>query len=1417
MAYICAAVNPKNTPSSRFIHTVVLLNLCVHLVTLTSSCVSDVVKDARHSRVDSLNLLSYQQRYRNIEQSLFYAREAELLATNYADGMAEALNHEAYVCYQQMDFDGAISLCQKVYQTTNNQLELLVADVMMMKVCQRTSDDTHFFLYRNQAEKRLKRIGEAEHMLSGHNHDRLVFARSEFRIVSSTYFYYLQQYDRALNEINLVRNECPDITSRDTAQWLYYTYMKGSGGLCEGDTSLEIRLREFDFLFRCYTQSRSSAFLYFEANSLQALASLLKDDAVRDLIKQERRGAYEYLSSLYGNVESDSLSQEEELPFALARRALECFEHYDDLFQTACAYRTLGELEFHRHNYDAALVFYQNALSFVNQHHAIYYPQDSTRFLKAYAVDDTQSVEVQWLQTPNVKTVPEWIAGIRQQMSMAYSALDERQASDYNRNVYLDLLEHTRQDNEQESRYQELSEDTRILTWWLVAVLALIFLFLVLWMIWLVRWRHQNAAYTAQLQQALEEGWRILFSQNEKEQESAFHAMEQQELLRPYLDFAQHNRKLLSDLDDERQMLLEEKQVAELRITENKRKNVENRAKMMLVYGVLPFLDRIRNEVRRLGQSSERSIERLQYIDELVDKINEYNDLITQWIQLRQGELNLHIESFAVQELFEVIARGSMKFQQKGISLQVNPSDAWIKADKALTLFMLNTLADNAGKFTSHGGQITIGATETEYYVELYVSDTGCGLSAEDIDTICNSKVYNASEIGQANEEVKSHKGTGFGLLNCKGIIEKYRKTNNLFNVCLFGIESILGQGSRFYFRLPRIMRKALHLLVLMFTMSLTSCDMIPQRMRTSYLDVVVPDSVLMHPHIKGAVRCVDSLYEANIHAQYYKALTYADSACCYLNFYVQGSGVNALPFIDLRKDESVAEFPESSWLNAGIILDYKLLLTLRNETAVAALALHDWVLYAHNNEAYTRLYKALSEDTSLDAYCTLMERTRTNRNISLALVLIFIPVALWGFYFVVFCRRMQLRRNMMQVLHINKSLLAEVMSRPMRIHDVNSLQPLLQKIAEGLDEIHPTMGVSLLLHDDEDAEFITVSYGILGISESMAADLMKQCLQAEQRMDWNELQLRAYPLIFEQPDHTPYGFGVLLIHSESGVLFEAQQMTEEWVLRYVSLLIYQTVMRQKWGTETLETAEEERARAVYEMEKLHVQNQVLDNCLSTITHETMYYPGRIRKMVKVLKQANVDEAIFLQTVHELSELTTYYKEVYSLLCAQADRQLTEVSFRRSQVSVDEMLNRIEHLFKSKQARLQNSCALSVRATTSNLYVRADYHLLNYLMELLMVESIERSKCLTECCLQLTAEPDNGFVRFTWCETLTALSTKQVEQLFMPESGLFSYLICKQIIREHDMYTNHCGCRMTTMMNEEENSCTIMFTLPIVK
>ena len=62
--------------------------------------------------------------------------------------------------------------------------------------------------------------------------------------------------------------------------------------------------------------------------------------------------------------------------------------------------------------------------------------------------------------------------------------------------------------------------------------------------------------------------------------------------------------------------------------------------------------------------------------------------------------------------------------------------------------------------------------------------------------------------------------------MNCKGIIEKYRKTNEVFRVCLFNVESTLGKGSRFYFRLPTGVRKTLMVfLCIFFSIGMSSCN----------------------------------------------------------------------------------------------------------------------------------------------------------------------------------------------------------------------------------------------------------------------------------------------------------------------------------------------------------------------------------------------------------------------------------------------------------------------------------------------------------------------------------------------------------------------------------------------------------------
>ena len=46
----------------------------------------------------------------------------------------------------------------------------------------------------------------------------------------------------------------------------------------------------------------------------------------------------------------------------------------------------------------------------------------------------------------------------------------------------------------------------------------------------------------------------------------------------------------------------------------------------------------------------------------------------------------------------------------RGVKLTVQPTDATVKADRTLTLFMINTIADNARKFTPAGGEVVVSA-----------------------------------------------------------------------------------------------------------------------------------------------------------------------------------------------------------------------------------------------------------------------------------------------------------------------------------------------------------------------------------------------------------------------------------------------------------------------------------------------------------------------------------------------------------------------------------------------------------------------------------------------------------------------------------------------------------------------------------
>ena len=1418
------------------------------------SC-TDMVPTKEVRLIDSLNGKAYTYRYRSLDSSYKYANEAYRQVNFYKSGKAEASNNLGFCAFMAMDFDRAEALHKEVYKLTKNELELLIADIGLMKICQRTAMNKEFYDYRNSALKRMKRIREESDLFADrHEALRLDYAFTEFFIVSSIYYYYLQQRQEAITSLNRIPE---DEALTDTNQLLYYHYIKGSASLVEATKPEDRKMREFDQLYITWRTAVQTNHPYFEGNGLQGLANLMVSPNNFELFRT-RRG---YALDQFG-FPVDSL-----LPLRMAQRALEKFREYNDLYQIAGAYVSIGKYMNEHGRYTEALDTLAKALDCVNQHHMLYYHHaaDTLDKLHVFVEGDTTYTGVPWIMQEDVRTVPEWISRIREQLRVSYAGLGMKYASDYNRNIYLDILNYTRQDKELESRYLSLEADSRQMTLVLSLVIVGLVLVVILWWFFNKRSKIRNQVDVERLQRILtlcrditssipmnvpliQQGIDQLFGKGRLQLEIPeegkaalvpLHRLNRDEkalvhVLEPYIVWAADNEQMVEALSDERMQLEKQRYVYEQHIAGNKRQNLIKKACLAIVNGINPYIDRILNEVHKLTErgyidNAKIKKEKYQYIDELVTTINEYNDILALWIKMKQGTLSLNIETFSLNELFELLGKGRRAFEMKNQKLEIEPTTVMVKADRALTLFMINTLAENARKYTPEGGTIKVYARTTEdAYVEISVEDNGRGISEEDVAHIIGEKVYDSRVIGMKNaadpEVLKENKGSGFGLMNCKGIIEKYKKTNDLFRGCVFDVESELGKGSRFYFRLPSGVRKAMGvlLLCLLLPLGMVSClhDPIPPMLQDGDSIVVVMDSAY-EDLLDVASDYANAAYFANVDENYELALQYIDSAMLFLNEHYEKYARPDRPhrYMKLVGEGTPAEI---SWWNELFDSDYHVILDIRNEAAVAFLALKQLDAYSYNNSAFTDLYKLQGEDQTLEAYCRQLERSNTNKTVGIILCFVLLIVSLVGYYFLYMRKRLQNRLNLEQVLEINQKVFAASLVRPQEQENAEALQreeSTLKEIPQRIvDEAFGSVNELLTIDRMGIAVYNETTHRLEYASRpgQEMPEMVEQCFSAGEYL--SEQHLQAIPLMVEAGGEHQC-VGVLYLERREGTEQETDRLLFELVARYVAIVVFNAVVKLATKYRDIESAHEETRRASWEDSMLHVQNMVLDNCLSTIKHETIYYPNKIKQIVGRLNTQKLSETEEREAVETMTELIEYYKGIFTILSSCASRQLEEVTFRRTVIPVQELLDAAGKYFKKLMKNRPERIELEIESMEAK--VIGDVNQLRFLLENLIDEALTVRE---DGVIRLQARKDNEYIRFLFTDTRREKSVEELNQLFYPNLARMTsgekgelrgteYLVCKQIIRDHDEFAGRRGCRINAEP-AEGGGFTVYFTIP---
>ena len=333
----------------------------------------------------------------------------------------------------------------------------------------------------------------------------------------------------------------------------------------------------------------------------------------------------------------------------------------------------------------------------------------------------------------------------------------------------------------------------------------------------------------------------------------------------------------------------------------------------------------------------------------------------------------------------------------------------------------------------------------------------------------------------------------------------------------------------------------------------------------------------------------------------------------------------------------------EIQWLHQHVSMPYNLILSMRNEVAVAALGLKYWNLYSYNNQVYIQLFRERSADNTLSTYVKMMQKSESNKNIAIALLSFIFLLIFPAYYFLYYRHRIYYQFCVHKIDNINQVLLGE-----------DSAKNKLAKINE--------------------------------------------------------------------------------LWASNKQIFNPQFSRLNAIVAQIQSALKQRIQTEEVQVHEMEILEDDLHRSDYENSQLYISNSVLDNCLSTLKHETMYYPSKIKLLVE-----KKDE-----NLAPLKEISTYYRDLFKILSAQAMRQVDNTS-------------------------------------------RVDDELLQYLFDMLQQQN--KAKPIMQI-----QQRDETYTFIDLTMQNLQLSDEALSALFTPDTHDMQFWLCRQIIRELGEATNARAC-----------------------